>query len=68
MSDETIGFAASDDNGKDRLRLVNEAAEEKQTSWPSESAATKLRELIEEVQRKTPRQKRAEDELLPPAA
>lgn len=67
MSDEIIGFAASCDNGKYRLRLANEAAEEKQTSWPSESAATKLRET-EEVQRKTPRQKRAEDELLPPAA
>jgi cell division ATPase FtsA len=67
MCSEYDKSVASSEIGGRQLRLVKEVSEKK-ASQLTESNAKELRELIEEVQRKTPRKKNEDGDLLPPAA
>lgn len=67
MCSESDKSVVSSEVGGRRLRLVKEVSEKKATQL-TESNAKELRELIEEVQRKTPRKKNEDNDLLPPAA
>lgn len=67
MCSEKDKSIASSEVGGRRLRLVKEFSERK-ASQPTESNAKELRELIEEVQRKTPCKRNEDEDLLPPAA
>lgn len=69
MDDKSHIRTTDGDSRKSGLRLVNQVAEEKKAARLSDSAASELHDLIEEVQRKTPRKRKtADDDLLPPAA
>lgn len=67
MCNESDKKVVSSEVGERRLRLVKEVSEKK-ASQLTESNAKELRELIEEVRRKTPRKKNEDNDLLPPAA
>ncbi|MCP9495435.1 MAG: hypothetical protein MSG64_13400 [Pyrinomonadaceae bacterium MAG19_C2-C3] len=67
MCNESDKSVVSSEVGERRLRLVKEVSEKKATQL-TELNAKELRELIEEVQRKTPRKKNEDNDLLPPAA
>ena len=68
MCDEKDKNLACGSSSRNHLRLIEQTVEEQSSSQLSESATSELRELIKEVQRKAPRIRGAEDDLLPPAA
>lgn len=68
MCDEKDKNLACGGSNRNHLRLVEQNVEKQRSSQLSESATSELRELIEELQRKAPRIRAAEDDLLPPTA
>lgn len=68
MRDENINRTIDANADRSHLHLVDRSAEQKKASRISEPATSELRELIAEVHRGTPRKKKIEDDLLPPAA
>jgi len=68
MRDENGSVASDGNSDRNRLRLVDCSAGQKEEPRLSESAVKELRELIEDIQCRTPRKKQADDDLLPPAA
>jgi len=65
QKDKNLSHGGSNRN---HLRLVEQTVEKQKAAQLSESATSELRELIEEIQRKAPRKKTEENDLLPPAA
>lgn len=68
MCDEKDKNLTCGGSNRNHLRLVEQDVEKQGSSQLSESATSEMRELIEEIQRRAPRKKTAEDDLLPPAA
>ncbi len=68
MCDGKDNSVACDGSSRHRLRLVNQNLEKQKPTQLSEADTNEMHELFEELRRKAPREKTAENDPLPPAA